>query len=243
VRILYTDELDATRLTNQDKLFLYNGLDCLICREVFDTIYPLLDETTTLTYRFMQSLQAPVMEMQINGCLVDRAERNSKINLLMSQLRQVEAILNKFAEATWGAPLNARSPKQKSMYLYSFAKCTPVKKFDWKTGTSKLTTDRAALEKLSAKYLKVRPVISCILSIMDISKQLGTLRSGVDSDDYLRSSFNIAGTETGRFASRKNLFGTGTNFQNWAEGLRSIFTAPEGPIPQRDKYNIPEEFK
>lgn len=243
MRLLYTDEMDVKTLSAQDKLFLYNGLDCLICREVYDQLVLQLDETTLATYNFMLALRGPIMEMQLRGCLVDKEERNKKITELESKLTKLEYILNEFALVTWGRRLNARSWQQKGEYLYDFAKCQEIRKYDHKKQESKRTTERAAIEKLVEKYQVLRPITNCILQIMDVSKQLGTLRSDIDPDGYFRASFFIAGTETGRLSSKKNVFGRGSNAQNWAEALRSIFTAPEGPIPNRESYNIPEEFR
>ncbi len=242
MRILYTDELESSSLSQRDKLFLYNGLDALITREVFDQIHPLLDSTTSITYRFMLALQAPILEMQIRGCLVDHHARNDMILLLNSQISRIENILNHYAKATWGEPLNARSWQQKGMYLYDFAKCREITKFDHKKHVSKRTTERAAIEKLGKKYPKVLPITNCILAIMDLSKQRGTLKAGIDPDGYFRASFGIAGTETGRLNSKKNIFGRGSNFQNIAAYLRVIFVASEGPIPNRNSYNIPKEY-
>lgn len=243
MRILYTDELDKKNLSSMDKLYLYNGLDCLICREVFDTIHPMLDETSSVIYDFMRGLQAPVMEMQLRGVYVDKVERRKKIKLLESNLAHIEKVLNFYAEALWGQPLNARSWQQKGMFLYDFCQCTEIKKFDYKKGESKRTTDRSAIEKIHEKYLMIRPITSCILQIMDISKQLGTLRSGMEKNGYFKASFMVAGTETGRLSSKTNVYNRGSNAQNWAEHLRSIFTALPGPIPNREQYNIPEEYK
>src|SRR6266403_279501 len=44
----------------------------------------------------------------------------------------------------------------------------------------------------------------------------------------LRRSYNIAGTNTGRFSSSFSEFGTGGNLQNVEESLRSIFISDEG---------------
>jgi len=44
----------------------------------------------------------------------------------------------------------------------------------------------------------------------------------------MRTSYNIAGTTTGRFSSSLSDFGTGTNLQNIEEMLRSVFVADEG---------------
>jgi DNA polymerase I-like protein with 3'-5' exonuclease and polymerase domains len=44
----------------------------------------------------------------------------------------------------------------------------------------------------------------------------------------MRTSYNIAGTTTGRFSSSLGDFGTGTNLQNIESRLRSVFIADEG---------------
>jgi DNA polymerase I-like protein with 3'-5' exonuclease and polymerase domains len=54
------------------------------------------------------------------------------------------------------------------------------------------------------------------------------LTAEVDADSRLRTSYNVAGTETGRWSSSTNAFGSGTNLQNFPEKLRSVFVADEG---------------
>ena len=243
MRILYSNEIETESLTAREKLSLYNAFDVLLTREVFDVTHPMLDEITSVTYNFHLALQAPIMEMQLQGYLIDRVERNKKIKECIIKLKKLEEIINEYAQATWEKPLNAKSWQQKGAYLYDFAKCKEITKFDWSKGISRRTTERAAIEKLAEKYPKVQPVCLCILGIMDISKQLGTLKSGIDKDGYMRASFMIAGTVTGRLSSKKNIFGRASNFQNWAEHLRSIFTVREGAIPNREKYYIPKEYR
>src|SRR5690606_25543595 len=67
---------------------------------------------------------------------------------------------------------------------------------------------------------------------------------GIDPDGYMRSSFNIAGTNTGRLASSGNDFGSGTNMQNIDRTLKEIFIAEPGwkfanlDLGQADSRNI-----
>jgi DNA polymerase I-like protein with 3'-5' exonuclease and polymerase domains len=44
----------------------------------------------------------------------------------------------------------------------------------------------------------------------------------------MRTSYNVAGTETGRFSSSTNAFGSGTNLQNITASLRKMFVADTG---------------
>lgn len=242
MRIINTDKINYNTLTSFEKLAVYNAFDVLITREVFDKIHPMLDDTTRVTYNFMKALQAPILEMELHGYLIDRGERQRKIAECIKKLERLEEILNTYTQATMHKDLNARSWQQKGYYFYNFAQCKEVRVFNYQLGRSQRTTNRAAMETLAEKYPKIRPAALCVLAIMDISKQLGTLKSRVDKDGYMRASYMIAGTVTGRLSSKKNIFNTGTNLQNIAEHLRTIFTVQEGPIPEREKYNIPKEF-
>jgi DNA polymerase I-like protein with 3'-5' exonuclease and polymerase domains len=67
-----------------------------------------------------------------------------------------------------------------------------------------------------------------ILSIRDFNKKLGVLATGIDRDGRMRTSYNIAGTDTGRLSSYSSSFGSGTNLQNITEELRRIFVADPG---------------
>lgn len=239
MRIIYTDEVDPKSMPKKDRIYFYNGMDCLICREVFDQIYPLLDDTSRRIYDFERALQAPVLEMSLRGFYVDRQERSRKIKDLQAKLNRLETILNAYVKPLWGKELNVRSSPQKCEFLYDFARCKEITRYDHEKGVSRRTADREALEHIRDKYPKVRPIVLVMLKIMDISKQLGMLKAGIDPDGFFRASFNIAGTSTGRLASKKNAFGTGSNLQNTPDSIRSIFTAPEGPIPNRERYRIP----
>jgi DNA polymerase-1 len=87
--------------------------------------------------------------------------------------------------------------------------------------------DREALEKLD-NYYHARPLVATILAIRDATKQLSVLKTEVDPDGRMRTSYNVAGTETGRFSSSTNAFGTGTNLQNITASLRKMFVADRG---------------
>ena len=60
------------------------------------------------------------------------------------------------------------------------------------------------------------------------NKKISVLRTAIDADNRIRTSYNVAGTSTGRFSSSMSEFGTGGNLQNIEESLRSMFIADEG---------------
>jgi DNA polymerase-1 len=62
----------------------------------------------------------------------------------------------------------------------------------------------------------------------EIAKKIGVLKTDIDSDGRIRTSYNIAGTDTGRFSSSYSEYGTGGNLQNIEESLRSIFISDKG---------------
>ena len=62
----------------------------------------------------------------------------------------------------------------------------------------------------------------------ELEKKIQALGTEIDQDGRIRTSYNIAGTTTGRLSSSFSEFGTGTNLQNIEEGLRSIFIADPG---------------
>lgn len=72
------------------------------------------------------------------------------------------------------------------------------------------------------------PFVSLILTIRDADKMLAVLRSHLDPDGRMRCSYNVVGTETGRWSSSKNAFGRGGNLQNWTPSIRRMACADDG---------------
>lgn len=207
--------------------WIYNGLDSCITFEVWQKQQPLLEKypEAALIYKFERAMQAPALDMMLRGFKVDMELRQEMIQTLDSERTLYESRLNALGEAVWGRPLNARSPKQLMEFFENWLKIDiPVKRF---RGEETKSLDRKALEKLRT-YFYAKPFVNYILEIRDRTKSLGTLRSGVDSDGRIRTSYNVASTETGRWSSSENAFGTGTNLQNITERLRRILVADPG---------------
>lgn len=72
------------------------------------------------------------------------------------------------------------------------------------------------------------PFVSLILTIREADKMLAVLRTPLDPDGRMRCSYNVAGTENGRWSSSKNVYGRGTNVQNITPSMRRMFAADDG---------------
>lgn len=228
MRAIKTENLSALTMPSSEteRLWIYNGLDCCVTSEVLDAIKPQLDNQTRATYEFSKSLQAPVLEMKLRGVLVDQAERDRMIQEFQKDVDTLAGNLYSILKDGIGIEINWRSPLQLKKLLYEVLALPPIKKRNSK-GLYEPTVDRHALEQLDAYFL-AQPIISHILGLRDLSKKIGVLRTGIDSDGRMRTSYNIAGTTTGRFSSSLSDFGTGTNLQNIEERLRRIFVADPG---------------
>jgi len=223
MKIIATEYMTSPPSSESEKLWIYNGLDAMVTHEVFDVIEPQLDAVTRPTYEFSKELQGPVMEMKLRGVKIDVEERDKLIAEFEGRSHRINLGLQRIVREALDveAGLNPRSPAQVKRILHDVLRVPAV----YKQGG--ITTDRIALEKLKIHFL-AQPIINSILSIRDLSKKIGVLRSEIDADGRIRTNYNIAGTNTGRFSSSFSDFGTGTNLQNIEKRLRRIFVADPG---------------
>jgi DNA polymerase-1 len=210
-----------------EKLHVYNGLDCCVTLEIFEVIHPQLDNQTAATYAFERELQAPVLEMNMRGILVDPDHRHQTVEAYAKDLAILEKRFQRLVTEGVGIPaINWRSNNDLINLFYKVLGITPVKKRNTK-GQYVPTVNREALERLES-YFIAQPLVSHLLAMRDIGKKVGVLKTDIDPDGRMRTSYNIAGTTTGRFSSSLSDFGSGTNLQNIEERLRSVFCADPG---------------
>jgi DNA polymerase-1 len=236
VKILYTTDPLPQDVTSG--LWVYNALDSCITLEVLEALLPQLDENTSATYAHALAMQAPILEMECRGIRVDKDEvieatfeLTEKLVQLQESLQEIliegvglnfdEVVSYKREKGEVVTKYMWNSPAQLKTFFYSRLGLPPVRT------RGKITVDRKALEKLRG-YFYAEPIINHILAIRDISKKLGVLRTGIDRDGRIRTSYNIAGTDTGRLSSYASSFGSGTNLQNITGELRRIFVADPG---------------
>jgi DNA polymerase len=85
--------------------------------------------------------------------------------------------------------------------------------------TKQASLDKEAIPKLAARYPFAKRIFDTLLELRSIAVFSGTfVNARCDADQRMRTSFNAAGTETFRWSSSINPFGTGGNFQNLPSG-------------------------
>ncbi len=233
--------------TENEALWTYNAIDCCVTLEVLNKIKPMLDNVSSATYDFSKQLQGPILEMAMRGLKVDQQRR---LQIRQQCIRDIEIVagqLSRIAREGIGVawrdqPASWRSTADLKRLFYEVLGFKPIKKRRG-DGTYTITTDRDALEKLSAN-LRAEPLCNRILLLHDLDKKRQRLEAQLDSDGRERTNFNIAGTNTGRLSSSGSDFGTGGNQQNLDRDLREIYISDPGmkfanfDLEQGDARNV-----
>lgn len=196
----------------EDQLWTYNCKDAVITLEV-DTAQQAAIDAMKLraVHDFQQELFWPVLRSMLRGLRVDTSRRAE------FALQLQEAIIERqsWLEDLLGHPLNIRSsPQMKELFYGTFAQ-KPV--YNRKTGN--VACDDEALRKIAEREPILAPLVRVISELRSLTVFLATfIAAPLDTDGRMRCSFNIAGTETYRFSSSKNAFGSGLNLQNIPKG-------------------------
>lgn len=196
----------------EDEYWGYNCKDAVITWELDEAEQPLIDKMRLReVHDFQQKLYHPVLKSMTKGVRIDPIRRQ----VFSNQLKREAEERYEWIRSLLGREINIGSPKQMADLFYYELGFKPILHRKTKT----ITTDEEAMRKLMAREPLVRPLIRKILEIRSINVFNSTFVSApLDIDGRMRCSYNIAGTDTYRFASRANAFGTGTNLQNVPSG-------------------------
>lgn len=220
-----------TKNMDEISLWNYNCLDCCYTFEVSEALRDLTKKLGLLEQAsFQQSLFFPVLEMMLRGVRIDH-ERKADLEKTINE--KIAVHYSRITKLV-GHELNIRSPKQLKEFFYEDLKIKPI----FHRKTRKETVDEDALDKIA----KHEPLLSEIVGEIKECRHLEVLKSTfveaeLDDDGRLRCSYNIAGTETFRFSSSQDAFGSGTNLQNIPRvddgdesKIRHLFLPDEGNI-------------
>jgi DNA polymerase I-like protein with 3'-5' exonuclease and polymerase domains/uracil-DNA glycosylase len=210
-----TNWTEGPKGEGEDQYWIYNCTDAvrtLAINEVLDKVVESLDVVEV--NRFQQHLRYLALKCMNTGFLVH--EENRK-RFSFGMLEEV-AKRNAFIEHVVGHELNIQSPLQMQQFFYGEMAMTPI--MDKKTGSK--TTNDQALQVIAQREPILAPMCRKIAELRTLKVLHSTfIEAGVDRDGRMRTSFNVAGTDTYRFASKKNPFGGGCNFENVTKGGES----------------------
>lgn len=217
------------------QLWYYNCKDCVITYEVDENQQKFID-AFALTWPklreihdFQQSLFYPVLDTMNTGLRVDNETKGS----LSEDLQRAIDERNAWLTEVLGYELNIKSaPQMQDLFYRQFDQKKVIKR-----GTGSPTCDDAALEKIADREPLLIPLCKTIRELRSLGVFRSTfLEAPIDTDGRMRCSFNITGTETYRFSSSENAFGSGMNLQNVPTGdegqglpnVRKLFVTDPG---------------
>jgi len=217
----------------EDSYWIYNCTDCVRTFKIDSVLDNVIESLGMQSVAaFQQALALPVLHTMNRGIRVDNEARAAFALELMEGVSQREAYLYDLL----GHEVNIKSPKQMQELFYNeFNQPVILGK-----KTQSPTTDDEALHRIAQREPILKPITQCISELRSLGVFHSTFVSApLDTDGRIRTSFNIAGTDTYRFASSKNAFGTGLNCQNIPNGGD---TEDAGlTLPNVRKLFIPDE--
>lgn len=192
----------------------YNCRDCVVTYEVAEVLATtVLKEKLADQCVFQHKMWWHSLATMIRGVRTDASTKKALSGELLSEITSREA----WVQSILGHELNIRSPKQLHDLFYVDFRLPPIKIRT--TKGSRISTNEEALLQLAQIQPLIRPLVRRILEI----RSLGVFRSTfvdskLDIDKRIRCSYNVAGTNTFRFNSSQNAFGSGMNLQNIPKG-------------------------
>ena len=203
-------------------------------KEMFDNSSTSLQEAL----RFQTFDNLPTITNVMNRGI--RQDESLKLKLIDELETKAKAIANEF-QTIFDEPVNINSSEQLKGIFYELFKC---KKY-WNevkdsNGNTKnvLTLDEDSLKSIYSDEVLLRPIINILLDYKKLSKTASGLKAlTLDVDGRLRCSYNVCGTDTYRYSSNSNAFGSGTNLQVISKGKK---LRNGTPLPNSKKLFLPD---
>lgn len=211
---------------NDKSTMEYNCYDCCVTYQVAEHIEQELSERGMLDFYhgLVQPVTGTLTRMQNRGVKIDLEARGEIERKTEGEMNQT---LKELQELTHEG-FNPSSSKQVKELVYD----TMGLPRQFKPRTRTVTADGDALAILARKYPTYEPVLSRIITYREKRTLLGTfVRAKVTEDGRIKTSYNVAGTVTGRISSSATIDGYGGNLQNIPRGeFRRIYVADPGKI-------------
>lgn len=207
-RYPYYSDYDAS---NDEQVWTYNCYDAATTFEVSEVLDNELEEGGLAEFyeSHIQPTSLAMTRTQNRGVLIDTVERSKQLETITEDITKLTSSIRQMVN---DPSFNPSSPKQVGIFLYQKLKLPVVR--NHKTGQP--TTGKDAMESLARKHTEHEALFNALQK----HSSLETVRSGFLSkqlgvDNRIFTSFNTAGTTTGRLSSSESFWlGASTNLQN-----------------------------
>jgi DNA polymerase-1 len=192
----------------------YNCWDITYTKEVLDAQREILstqDVKLQQLYRRQIDKLSPATTLTMNrGVRINKTEKERLYIFFSKLMEDIKLEINDIL----GFEFNINSsPQKKKLFSEFFGIKLKVSR---KSKTE--TCDSAAMLDYIKEYPLYAPFLSLLLEYASLKVfTTNFLGMRLDDDDRARTQYKIAGTNTGRLASVKNVWGNGGNFQNLPE--------------------------
>ena len=207
----------------------YNCMDCVVTFEAAEEIIDQLKKRNLLDYyRSIIHQAVPALtRVQSRGVLINNTARTEIATETQKSMDEAQAKINQIL----GHELNPSSPKQVKELIYD----------KWKLPTQykqvgpdkKVTSDEDAL-KILCKKTNDPSRIQVLQNLIEYRQKrvlLSTFAEMALKNGRVHTSYNLAGTVTGRISSSSTFDGYGGNLQNIPRGsFRRVFQADPGKV-------------
>ncbi len=163
-------------------------------------------EEHSFIYDVLLDASKEFAHLELNGCFIDLSQLDKVIEEKQTEINKYKDLMNvEISKVLDIKPeevvINFNSPKQLSALLFDVFGYTSVKK----TETGQRSTDKSVLNELAEKQSHISKFAPYLKKYRELAKFMSTyllsIRKNIDKDGYLRSSFNLLGTVSGRLSS------------------------------------------
>lgn len=195
----------------------YNCEDLYRTHEIISVQEQMLPVLNKLPQFHRRMRVFPVLVQMMNdGVLVNKAMKDRQRIELLATANDI----HNWLEEVMPERVKKRGKKDKPWYssnaqlapiLYDVMKLKPI--INRQTGAR--TTNKEALSELSERYPQWAGLLSAILLLRSVRVVAGNILSAkLESDGRIRTSYSLAGPDTYRLSSSKNVWDGGGNLQN-----------------------------
>jgi len=193
------------RLHNIDRLLKYNARDALVTWQIWKLQQD--DSKAFKTYSFYHEKVHPCFfiykKMDDFGMRVDQSQRDKLKAKYYPQLEEIEQTISLVAEEK----INIASPTQVGRFVYDILKCPP-KRHQTPSGNLVYSTDEETLEDLYVNKVTDsgrKTLLHSVIRARKLNKIIQFLEANISADGYMRTSYKLQGTETGRTSAGKSI--------------------------------------